>query len=132
MTSKLTVCRVLAVALISAIFFTNQLTYAQNPPGSSQSSHSGQQPVVKPSDQNADQNTEQQAFTGVIAKSGDRLVLTDPLTKTSYQLDDQTKGSGARKQERESHRRFGSLDGNDPRERDRSSLRGPRKPGRRT
>ena len=30
-------------------------------------------------------------FTGVIARAGDRVVLTDPLTKTHYQLDDQRK-----------------------------------------
>ena len=29
--------------------------------------------------------------TSVIEKSGDQLVLIDPLTKTSYQLDDQRK-----------------------------------------
>jgi hypothetical protein len=68
------------LALMSATFFASELTGAKNWPAS-------QQPV----NQDADQSTDRQTFTGVIVKSGDKLVLTDPLTKTSYQLDDQRK-----------------------------------------
>ena len=84
--SKTMLCgMLLAFALISSIFFTNQMTHAQNTPNSSHSS----QPAQQPATQRSDQNAARQTFTGFVAKSGDRLVLTDPLTKTSYQLDDQ-------------------------------------------
>ena len=49
-----------------------------------------QEPSAPPADQNADQSNEE-TFTGVITKSGDQFVLSDPLSKTSYQLDDQRK-----------------------------------------
>ena len=81
----------LAFVLISTLLFSNQLTHAQKVPDSSKSAQTTQQPGAQPSGHDADQNTEQQTFTGVIAKSGDKLVLTDPLTKTIYQLDDQRK-----------------------------------------
>ncbi|HTR24217.1 MAG TPA: DUF5818 domain-containing protein [Terriglobales bacterium] len=44
--------------------------------------------------QGTDIGTAQKTFTGVITKSGDKAVLTDPLTRTSYQLDDQRKAQG--------------------------------------
>ena len=50
-----------------------------------------QQQSPPPSNQGAGVSAAPKTFTGVIAKSGDRLVLTDPLTQTSYQLDDQRK-----------------------------------------
>jgi len=47
-----------------------------------------------PANQGTDIGTAQKTFTGVITKSGDKAVLTDPLTRTSYQLDDQRKAQG--------------------------------------
>jgi hypothetical protein len=85
-------CALFAVALLSATFFTSRLTYAQNPIAFSKGSQTSQQPANQDADQSADrQSVDQKTFTGVIVKSGDKLVLTDPLTKTSYQLDDQRK-----------------------------------------
>jgi len=85
-------CRMLAaLAVMSALLFTSQLLRAQNAPDDSQASQTSHQQATPPADQTATDPTEQKTFTGVIAKSGDKLVLTDPLTKTSYQLDDQRK-----------------------------------------
>jgi hypothetical protein len=75
------------LALMSTTFFTSELTQAKNWLSSSEALQTSQQPA----NQDANQNTDQKTFTGVIVKSGDKLVLTDPLTKTSYQLDDQRK-----------------------------------------
>ena len=80
-----------ALALTAALFFTSQVMRAQNAPGNSQAAQTSQQPATPPADQPDNDPTEQKTFTGVIAKSGDKLVLVDPLTKTSYQLDDQRK-----------------------------------------
>jgi hypothetical protein len=89
---RMAFCRVLgALAVMSALLFTSQLLRAQNAPDDSQASQTSQQPATPPADQTTNDPTEQKTFTGVIAKSGDKLVLTDPLTKTSYQLDDQRK-----------------------------------------
>jgi len=48
-----------------------------------------QQQAAQPPSHSADVSAAPKTFTGVITKSGDKIVLTDPLTKTSYQLDDQ-------------------------------------------
>lgn len=73
----------LMLGVMSATYFTSRPTHAQKPLVSSKASQTSQQP--------ANQDADQKTFTGVIVKSGDKLVLTDPLTKTSYQLDDQRK-----------------------------------------
>ncbi|MGA8773542.1 MAG: DUF5818 domain-containing protein [Terriglobales bacterium] len=87
MKSNATWSRILpALALTASMFFATSSMRAQS---ASDSAPAAQQPGAAP-DQNTDQNT-QQTFTGVISKSGDRLVLTDPLTRTRYQLDDQRK-----------------------------------------
>ena len=103
MKSKTIIYRTLLAFALFSIFLTSQPMHTQNAPGSSQSSQAAQPPAPQPvgqnvdqnaghnNDQNADQSTAQQTFTAVIAKSGDKIVLTDPLTKTSYQLDDQRK-----------------------------------------
>jgi hypothetical protein len=75
------------LALVSATFFSGPLTQAENRLRFSQASQTSQQTAGPDEDQNTDQKT----FTGIIVKSGEKLVLTDPLTKTSYQLDDQRK-----------------------------------------
>jgi flagellar basal body-associated protein FliL len=75
------------LALMSATFFTSQVIQAENRLWSSKASQTSQQPA----NQDANQSTDQKTFTGVIVKSGDKVVLTDPLTKTSYQLDEQRK-----------------------------------------
>ncbi len=90
--TRMAFCRILAaLAVMAALLFTSQLLRAQNAPDNSQASQSSQQPATPAADQTGTDPTEQKTFTGVIAKSGDKLVLTDPLTKTSYQLDDQRK-----------------------------------------
>jgi Protein of unknown function (DUF5818) len=115
---KATPCqRLLALAIISTALFTSQRMNARNTPYATQSPQATQQSATQSADQasgdqssadqasgdqsSADQASdekqasnekkEQQTFTGVIEKSGDQLVLIDPLTKTSYQLDDQRK-----------------------------------------
>jgi len=105
---KATPCqRLLALAIISTALFTSQRMNARNTPYATQSPQATQQSAMRSADQasgdqsSADQASdekqasnekkEQQTFTGVIEKSGDQLVLIDPLTKTSYQLDDQRK-----------------------------------------
>ena len=55
--------------------------------GSQTTQTTEQQPGMQPDDQ----DTTQKTFTGVIVKSSDKLVLTDTISKTSYQLDDQLK-----------------------------------------
>jgi hypothetical protein len=45
----------------------------------------------QPAVQTDDPDPTAQVFTGVIVRSGDRVVLTDMLSKTSFQLDDQPK-----------------------------------------
>jgi Protein of unknown function (DUF5818) len=105
---KATPCqRLLALAIISTALFTSQRMNARNTPYATQSPQATQQSATQSADQaSGDQSSagqasdekqasnekkEQQTFTGVIEKSGDQLVLIDPLTKTSYQLDDQRK-----------------------------------------
>ncbi len=46
---------------------------------------------TNPPNQTSVHPTGRTIFTGVISRSGDKFVLTDPLTRTSYQLDDQRK-----------------------------------------
>ena len=95
---KATPCqRLLALAIISTALFTSQRMNARNTPYATQSPQATQQSATQSADQASDEKQasnekkEQQTFTGVIEKSGDQLVLIDPLTKTSYQLDDQRK-----------------------------------------
>ena len=105
---KTTSCRRLLVfAIVLTAPFTSQRMNARNAPYTAQSREATQQSATRSADQaSGDQSStgqasdekqasnekkEQQTFTGVIEKSGDQLVLIDPLTKTSYQLDDQRK-----------------------------------------
>jgi hypothetical protein len=69
---------------VAAILFAS-LTWAQSSTDHLHAAPSSRRENAVKSSEAPAQNT----FTGVIAKSGDKLVLTDPLTKTSYQLDDQ-------------------------------------------
>lgn len=77
-----------ALALTAAVFFPGQPMHAQSVSGGSQTTQTTEQQQGMQPD---DQDTTQKTFTGVIVKSGDRLVLTDTISKTSYQLDDQLK-----------------------------------------
>ena len=88
-TLRLTFSRMLpALALTAALFFSGQLMRAQSISDGSQTTQTTeQQPGMQPDDQ----DTTQKTFTGVIVKSSDKLVLTDTISKTSYQLDDQLK-----------------------------------------
>lgn len=76
-----------ALALTAAVFFSGQLMRAQSAPDNSQGTQKTQQQGMQSDDQSAAQKT----FTGKIVKAGDKLVLTDTASKTSYQLDDQPK-----------------------------------------
>src|ERR1019366_7851573 len=86
-TLRLTFSRMLpALALTAALFFSGQLMRAQSVSDGSQTTQTTeQQPGMQPDDQ----DTTQKKFTGVIVMSSDKLVLTDTISKTSYQLDDQ-------------------------------------------
>jgi hypothetical protein len=74
-----------AFVLVAAIF-SGQLISAQNPSGPGTPQQRQKMAV--------DENASQKIFTGVIVKSGGKLVLSDSLSKTSYQLDDQQKAQG--------------------------------------
>lgn len=84
--------RILAgLALVATMSFGSVRMRGQSAPDKSQA----MQPSREQSPM-ADRSSEapaQKIFTGVIARSGDKLVLTDPLTKTSYQLDDQRRAN---------------------------------------
>ncbi len=71
-----------ALALSATVFLSSQSLFAQSPQPDSQASQGMQ---------NSDQSSTQKTFTGTITKAGDKLVLTDTASKTSYQLDDQQK-----------------------------------------
>lgn len=77
-----------ALALTATLFASSQLVRAQSP-DSSQGGQATQQQGMQPEDQTSTQKT----FTGKITKSGDKFVLTDSASKTSYQLDDQQKAT---------------------------------------
>lgn len=73
---------------------------AQQTPSSSPQSPSSSQTTQAPADQNssmpssatsANSSQAAKAFQGKIEKSGDKLVLKDSASGTSYQLDDQDK-----------------------------------------
>jgi hypothetical protein len=87
-TLRLTFSRMLpALALTAAMFFSGQLMRAQSLSDGSRTTE--QQQGVQPDNNDNNEDTTQKTFTGVIVKSGDKLVLTDTISKTSYQLDDQ-------------------------------------------
>ncbi len=67
-------------ALVVALFSSSLPMRAQTAPEQTQQG-------IQTDDRNATQHT----FAGVIVKSGDKLVLADTLSKTSYQLDNQPK-----------------------------------------
>lgn len=81
----------LMFALMASLFSASLLVQAQNEGHAFQSAQTAQKSAIQSADQDADQTVKKETFTGVIAKSGDRLVLSDPLTKTIFQLDDQRK-----------------------------------------
>jgi len=67
----------LALALAAGIFQLSPILRAQDTGQAQDPSAQQQQPTTG------------QAFSGKIAKSGDKLVLRDMAAKTEYQLDDQ-------------------------------------------
>ena len=75
------------MALTAALCFASQPTLAQSAPDSSRNTTNQQQPMP-PDDQTA---SSVKTFSGKIMKSGNKLVLTDIVNKTTYQLDDQQK-----------------------------------------
>jgi hypothetical protein len=92
MKSKLICFRTLPALTLTASLFVANSSFASSSMSAQSAADkaaAARQPGAAP-DQDSDQDTHQ-TFTGVIAKHGDKLVLTDPLTRTSYQLDDQRK-----------------------------------------
>jgi len=77
-----------ALAVLSSLLLPAQAVHAQQ---AVQDRQVAQRQSVPASNQKTDVSAAPKTFTGVITKSGDKLVLADPLTKTSYQLDDQRK-----------------------------------------
>ena len=75
------------MALTVALCFASQPMFAQSAPDPSRDPSTQQQPM-QPDDQSA---ASVKTFNGKIVKSGDKLVLTDVSSKTTYQLDDQQK-----------------------------------------
>jgi cytoskeletal protein RodZ len=69
----------------SAPSTTPQTPSSTDQSGAAQQAPSAQQPVDAQSQQSA------RSFSGKIAKTGDKLVLQDSASQTSYQLDDQDK-----------------------------------------
>lgn len=76
-----------AMALTVVLCFATQPMFAQSAPDPSRNPATQQQPM-QPGDQNAASAT---TFSGKITKSGDKFVLSDVDSKTTYQLDDQQK-----------------------------------------
>jgi len=76
-----------AMALTVVLCFASQPMLAQSAPDSARNPTTQQQPM-QPDDQTA---ASMKTFSGKIVKSGDKLVLTDANSKTTYQLDDQQK-----------------------------------------
>jgi photosystem II stability/assembly factor-like uncharacterized protein len=87
MKPTITVHRLLLVLVIAvALVVPAQVARAQ---AASATSSNGQTNDSQTGAQQGDQSPK--TFTGVIVKSGSKLVLNDTLSKTSYQLDDQVK-----------------------------------------
>ena len=83
------VSRVLpAVALTVALLSSTQLMRGQRASDNSQRCLIAQLAQSLPPD---DPDMHEKTFTGVIVKSGDKVVLLDTISRTSYQLDDQQK-----------------------------------------
>jgi uncharacterized protein DUF5818 len=83
-----TLSPMLPVFVLVAAVFSAQLMHAQSAQAPSPRTQTAQdQQKMQPEDQ----TSAQKIFTGTIVKSGSKLVLTDSVTKTSYQLDDQEK-----------------------------------------
>lgn len=80
-----------AIALTAAMLSSGQLMRAQTASDNSQSSPIAQQQQPQQALPPDDLDVHKKTFTGVIVKSGDKLVLTDTISKTIYQLDDQQK-----------------------------------------
>ena len=76
------------LALTVALFSGGQLLRAQTAPDDSRDAPTARPQRAVPPD---DPDGTQEAFTGVIVKSADKLVLFDTVNKTTYQLDDQEK-----------------------------------------
>jgi hypothetical protein len=76
-------------AITFGLCLVGQRASAQQTPNAPPTAASQEQPAPPQADQNA--GTEAKQFTGKIVKSGDKLVLTDSASKTTYQLDDQQK-----------------------------------------
>ena len=75
------------LALTAALCFTGLPTLAQNAPNSTRD-QADQQQGMQPDDQSA---SSVKTFSGKIVKSGEKLVLADTYSKTTYLLDDQQK-----------------------------------------
>src|SRR5262245_56413770 len=76
------------LAVIVSLSLMQQLAIAQS--ATSPNSPSAQQQPAPPTGEQTSAS-ESKTFTGKIVKSGDKLVLSDKESKTTYQLDDQEK-----------------------------------------
>lgn len=77
-----------AVAVMVGLCLVCQSAIAQNSP-TLHNNPAAQQAPAHPDDPNS--AAEMKTFTGKIVKSGDKLVLADAESTTTYQLDDQRK-----------------------------------------
>jgi len=78
------------VALTIASCVAGQPAFAQSTYDSSRNATAQQQPMQTDDPTPADAHAEK-TFSGKIVKAGDKLVLADTVSKTTYQLDDQQK-----------------------------------------
>jgi hypothetical protein len=76
------------IALMVALCFASQPLLAQSAGSSSRNPTAQQQQPMPPDDQSA---SSVKTFSGKIMKSGNKVVLVDADSKTTYQLDDQQK-----------------------------------------
>ncbi len=86
---KISAASVFVLAVTTCAFLLSAPASAQqatHPSPSTVSQDQAPPPQANPTDPN-----ETRTFTGMIVKSGDKLVLTDASGKTVYQLDDQVK-----------------------------------------
>jgi hypothetical protein len=77
------------LGIAAGLWLAASLALAQSSPSSSHDAAVQQEPAPPPDAPNAASETK--TFTGKIMKSGDKLVLSDAESKTTYQLDDQQK-----------------------------------------
>jgi hypothetical protein len=81
------------ITFLGLLGLAMNLSAQQTPSSPDQTGTASQQQAQPPAQQPVDAQSQQAArsFEGKITKAGDKLVLQDASTQTSYQLDDQDK-----------------------------------------